>query len=152
MQIDFKPADSSDIETLITMMRELYAHDAIPFNESRTRNVLPLILKNRNIGRVYLVQVDKQTIGYFVLTFGFSLEFGGRDAFVDELFVNESYRGKGVGKATLQFIEDVCRQNEISAVHLEVERANTRAQEVYRAAGYKDHERYLLTKWIDEKT
>jgi ribosomal protein S18 acetylase RimI-like enzyme len=34
-------------------------------------------------------------------------------------------------------------------LHLEVERANTAAQGVYRRAGFKDHDRYLLTKWLD---
>ena len=46
------------------------------------------------------------------------------------------------------FLADVCRTEGIAALHLEVERANTIAQEVYRKQGFKDHDRYLLTKWI----
>lgn len=86
--------------------------------------------------------------GYIVLTFGFSLEFHGRDAFVDELYVRNGYRGHGIGKASLRLVEEVCQKEGIKALHLEVDRQNLHAQNLYRKAGYKDHDRYLLTKWL----
>ncbi|MDB6031743.1 MAG: family N-acetyltransferase, partial [Verrucomicrobiales bacterium] len=42
----------------------------------------------------------------------------------------------------------LCHGEGITAVHLEVDRSNSRAQELYRKAGYADHDRFLLTKWI----
>jgi GNAT superfamily N-acetyltransferase len=83
-----------------------------------------------------------------VLTFGFSLEFHGRNALLDELYLREEFRGRGLGRASLVRAEEICRREGIRAVHLEVDRVNVRAQEVYRKAGYKDHDRYLLTKWL----
>ncbi len=53
-----------------------------------------------------------------------------------------------MGKASLQVAEEVCRERGIEALHLEVERENTNAQALYRKAGYKNHDRYLLTKWV----
>lgn len=60
----------------------------------------------------------------------------------------ESHRGQGIGKKTIEFIESVCPGLEIQAVHLEVERKNLVAQSFYRQVGFKDQERYLMTKWI----
>ena len=97
---------------------------------------------------VHLVSSRNEVIGYIVLTFGFSLEFHGRDAFLDELYLSEEYRGKGIGEASLGFVEALCQREGIKALHLEVERRNRRAQELYRQAGYQDHDRYLLTKWL----
>jgi ribosomal protein S18 acetylase RimI-like enzyme len=37
----------------------------------------------------------------------------------------------------------------VRALHLEVERANTAAQGLYRKFGFADHERYLFTRWIE---
>lgn len=52
-------------------------------------------------------------------------------------------------QAALQRVEEVCRMEGIRALHLEVDRGNTRAQELYRRVGYRDHDRYLLTKWLE---
>ena len=49
---------------------------------------------------------------------------------------------------TVGFAEGVCRGRGVRALHLEVERENTRAQSIYRRAGFVDHDRYLLTKWL----
>ncbi|WP_339380679.1 MULTISPECIES: GNAT family N-acetyltransferase [Cyanophyceae] len=87
-------------------------------------------------------------MGYIVLTFGYSLEFRGRDAFIDELYIRESYRGQGVGMSVIQFIESVCPSPEIQALYLEVERKKTAAQNLYQKVGSKDRDRYLMTKWI----
>ncbi len=98
---------------------------------------------------VHLIHWDAEVIGYVVLTFGFSLEFHGRAALLDELYVREQFRGRGAGKASLQWIEAICRREGVHAVRLEVERANTHARAVYRQAGYVAHDRYVLTKWLE---
>jgi ribosomal protein S18 acetylase RimI-like enzyme len=82
------------------------------------------------------------------LTLGYSFEFGGYDAFIDEVYIRESQRGRGIGKLALQMAEDECRALEVRALHLEVERENTNAQALYRKVGFVDHNRYLMTKRI----
>jgi GNAT superfamily N-acetyltransferase len=144
----FKLADTADINTLIDMMRNLYAHDHLAFDEQIARNAIPLILSDPSFGKVWLIQFEGEAIGYVVLTLGFSLEYRGRDAFIDELYIRESHRGLGLGKKVLQFVEEACRSLGVRALHLEVERANTNAQMVYRKAGFVDHDRFLMTKWI----
>ena len=84
--------------------------------------------------------------GYLVVCFGWSLEFQGRDAFVDELYVREAFRGQGLGTRALEVAADLCRASGVRALHLEVERRNTRAQDVYRRAGFVDREYYLMTR------
>ena len=150
MEATFRSAASSNVETLVKFMRGLYEHDHLPFDEPRARAGLEKILHDDAVGRVWMILDEGEAIGYAVLTFGFSLEFRGRDAFLDELYVAASHRGRGVGRQTLKFLEEVCHSLGIQALHLEVERANTRAQAVYRQAGFTDHDRYLMTKWISE--
>src|SRR2546426_9801736 len=84
-----------------------------------------------------------------LLTLGYSLEYRGRDAFVDELFVDENRRRQGIGRKAMQFLERACRDLEVRALHLEVERPNVGAQVLYRKFGFVDHDRYLMTKHIE---
>ncbi|HAA27466.1 MAG TPA: GNAT family N-acetyltransferase [Cyanobacteria bacterium UBA8553] len=147
MEINFKIANKSDHETLLELIQEFYEVEHLPFDDNTIR-ALVKILNDESLGRVWLIQDGQEAIGYVVLTFGYSLEFRGRDALIDELYIREGYRRQGVGTNTLQFVEDVCSSLEVEALHLEVARGNTAAQSLYRQAGFADHDRYLMTKWI----
>jgi ribosomal protein S18 acetylase RimI-like enzyme len=148
MSLQILPAEASDIELLVVFMRDFYIHEAMTFDEQRTRQTLQRLIGNPSFGRVFLLEFAGEKVGYTVLTFGFSLEFHGRDAFVDELYIVAEHRGRGIGKQALDFLADVCRNESIAALHLEVDHVNTIAQEVYRKQGFQDHNRYLLTRWV----
>ena len=148
LHLSFPPAVSTDSETLLPMMREFYLHEELAFDEAKARRALEGILGNDSFGEVFLILSDQTIAGYAVLTYGYSLEFHGRDAFVDELFLHEQFRGQGIAGQTLEFLASVCRENGIQALHLEVERKNAAAQRAYQKFGFADHDRYLLTKWV----
>jgi len=148
MNAQFSLAAPSDEDLVIELMREFYVIEHLEFVENIARIALRQILADPFWGFVFLMHVEEQIAGYLVLSFGFSLEFHGRDALVDELYVREEYRGQGLGTRSLQHVEAVCRKEGIHALHLEVDRGNQRGQEFYRRAGYRDHDRYLLTKWL----
>jgi diamine N-acetyltransferase len=149
IDLNFKLATTDGIETLLAMMRGLYSHDGLAFDEAVARRALLGLIGDDKLGRVFLILLANEIIGYAVLTFGYSLEFHGRDAFVDEIYLRDEYRGQGIGKRALEFLAGVCKENGVSALHLEVERGNAHAQAVYRKFGFKDHDRYLMTKWTN---
>jgi diamine N-acetyltransferase len=146
MEAVFKPAGAADFDALLPMIRALCEADATPFDETKVRRALSQVVADERLGLVRLIEAGGEAAGYVVLTFGFSLEFGGRDAFIDELYVRDEFRGRGLGRRAIELAERECRARGIRALHLEVERANTRAQELYRRTGFRDHDRYLLTK------
>jgi GNAT superfamily N-acetyltransferase len=147
----FRIAERVDIETLLEFMREYYEFDHLPFNQQVARSALAEFVDDESLGRVWLISYEGTAIGYLVLTLGYSLEYGGRDAFIDEVYIRASHRGRGIGQSALIFAEDVSRSLGVRALHLEVERANTNAYGVYRKAGFIDHDRYLMTKRISER-
>jgi ribosomal protein S18 acetylase RimI-like enzyme len=95
-----------------------------------------------------LIRAEAEAIGYLVLTLGYSIECGGRDAFIDEVYLRVEYRGQGIGRQTIAFVETQCRALGVRALHLEVARDNTNAYALYRKVGFVDHDRYLMTKRI----
>lgn len=146
----FVPAAPGDVDLLLGMMRELYLHDGTPFDAEWHRAPLVPLLADGALGRVWIARAGAEPAGYLVLTFGYSLEFGGRDAFVDELYLREGFRGAGLGRRALETASEACREMGVRALHLEVERTNVAAQGFYRRLGFRDHDRYLLTRWIGE--
>ena len=149
MTVRFSLAGPADEELVLELMREFYAIERLTYIEDAARAALRQILESHSHGLVTLMHAGEALAGYVVLTFGFSLEFHGRDALVDELYVREPYRGRGAGTLTLAFVEELCRTEGIRALHLEADRGNERAQRLYERAGYRDHHRFLLTKWLD---
>jgi ribosomal protein S18 acetylase RimI-like enzyme len=141
-------ASPADLEVLVEMAREFYAFEHLPWDEAEMRRAMSMILADDALGEVWLVRRGGEAVGYFVLGLGFSVEFQGRDAFLDELYLREGHRGGGLGRRAIQQAEAVCRARGVRAFHLEVERGNTNAQAFYRRLGFKDHDRYLLTKWV----
>ena len=139
---------SPEVDRVLAMMRQLYEHDAIAFDEPVARAALTELARSPERGIAWIVKEDGEAAGYCIVTFGYSLEFHGVDAFLDELYVCGPHRGRGLGRRAIALAEDLCRERGVRALHLEVERANTGAQAVYRKLGFRDHDRYLLTKWI----
>lgn len=146
--VEFKRATVADIETLLPLLREFYAFEHLVFEEVGLRAALRGILENPVHGHIYLIEAGGEWLGYTVLTLGYSLEFRGVDAFVDELYLREAARGRGLGKQALEFLAEVCRTLGIKALHLEVDHSNQRAQSVYQTFGFQNHDRHLMTKWL----
>src|ERR1700730_16064853 len=94
-EVRFDPAGTSSLGDLLVLMRELYAIVHIPFEEEAARDALVPLLSEDAIGRAWLIHVGGATVGYVVVTFGWSLEFHGKDALVDELYVREAWRHQG---------------------------------------------------------
>lgn len=144
----FRPAETFDIEILLALCRELYVHDGTPFHEERHRPAIAELIAHPDWGRIFLIEIAGEIAGYMVFTLGYSLEFAGRDAFLDELYLREPFRGRGIGTAATEYLCHFAKSLGVRAIHLEVERANTPAQEFYRKHDFKDHERYLMTRWM----
>jgi GNAT superfamily N-acetyltransferase len=149
MKITYPAAGPEDWANLLAMMKELQADDpwSCPFDEGETGPVVKDLLRSPEVGRVWFIAADGEKIGYIVMSFDFSLEYRGRNAWVDEFFVRPSHRGLGIGSQALQFFFEQAKRLGIAVVHLEVNRGNP-AIGLYRRMGFEDHDRYLMSKWI----
>jgi diamine N-acetyltransferase len=146
MNIHFRSAKQNDIDMLLEMMAAFNAIDGYHFDENITRNNLLRFISNEQLGRLWMIAADEGIIGYVALSFGFSFEFKGPTAFIDELYLQDAYRGKGVGGLAIDFIDQQAQQSGIKALHLEVERHNEKGKRLYVRKGFVEHERALMTK------
>jgi ribosomal protein S18 acetylase RimI-like enzyme len=149
-QVSFRPATRDDEADLLRMVRSLAEQQpgAYYFDEPVVRTVLRQFLADPSLGRAWIFSDGATIAGYIVLTLGYSFEYHGRDAFVDELYVEPQYRKRGIGREAMKFVEEQARTMGVTALHLEVDRGNDPALELYQRAGYEHHDRYLMTKWM----
>jgi diamine N-acetyltransferase len=152
MAILFQEAAPNHLPELISMMKELQSDDpwSCRFDESLASDALEDLLRDPSLGRVWLIADGSETIGYIVMSFDYSLEYRGKNAWVDEFYIRGTHRGQGIGAQALDFFVEQARELGVKVVHLEVNHGNP-AIELYRRKGFEDHQRYLLTKWIAER-
>jgi len=148
MPFSVRIAEPGDLERLLPLVRELWTHELMQWHETATPAALARLLRDGSLGRVWIAEESGAPIGYLVLCFGYSLEYLGRDAFVDELYVEPALRGSGLGAQLLAAADTACSALGIAALHLEVDHENPRARELYARAGFRDHARHLMTKSI----
>ena len=146
--VQLEVAASSAVQEILDLMQQFYPEARYPFDREKARAALEPFLADPALGRTWLFRDGAAAVGYFVLTLGWSLEYGGRDAFVDELFVSPSHRGRGLGRRALEVIDEACRELGVRALHLEAEKDNLPAAGLYRQRGFEDHGRRLMTKTV----
>ena len=111
--------------------------------EARQNGILPL-LEGIPHGAAYLIGPPRAPIGYVIVTFGWSVEFGGLDGFIDEIYVRPGVRGRGVASETLQSLPRALAGAGLKALHLEVDRDDTAKHRLYARAGFRERDRYML--------
>ena len=127
-----KRADTQHLPLLLTLVEAFCALDQHPYEPARIESALRPLLEQDDFGVVYLVNDDQ---GYVVITWGYSLESGGREGLVDELYLRQ--RGQGVGTQVMQALFEDLRGRGIVKMFLETERHNARARTFYARQGFE---------------
>lgn len=143
-------ANPSDVDQLVNLMTAFNASQGYAFDAEAGRRNLAEFLAASSLGRIWLVLSAGRPLGYVVLVFGFSFEYGGRDAFIDEFFLEASARGRGWGRRTLEYVLREAQALGVHALHLEVEPHNEPAWGLYERSGFRGSGRPLLTKRLKE--
>ena len=140
----FKPLQTSDIKTIVSMMQEFYAIDNYPIDIEISKTLFIEFLEKPHLGKCWLIYSDREIVGYVILTFVFSFEYKGTIAFLDELYIAAKARGKGIGKLALDFIHQEAISLSLKIIYLEVEGHNEIAQKLYLSKDFVVHNRKLM--------
>jgi diamine N-acetyltransferase len=146
-RLELVPVTGPDLPLLEQLVRAYYVEDGPAFHEDRQPAALAALTAGEPFGRAWLIRLDGRPVGYVVLSWGFSVEAGGREACVDEFYLMPEVRNHGLGSSALALVEDEARNLAVRRVFLEVQRGN-RVIELYRRAGYVDHDRFLMSKFL----
>ena len=142
--VQFKIVQLPDIEIITQMMSDFYAIDNYPIDIERSKKLFHEFIENENLGKAWLIYDSEVIVGYVILTFVFSFEYGGKIAFIDEFYLKEKARGKGIGNKTVAFIKSESTKLSLKLLYLEVENHNEKAQKLYLAHDFAIHNRKLM--------
>lgn len=148
MDLRLTVATPADYPLLEPMLIDFKVGDPEPRSE-RELVALRALLAAPALGAVYTIDGDGRAIGFAILCWGYSVEYGGRDAILDEFYILPELRGRGLGLRVLGLLADEARRHDIVAVHLEVLAFEARNFNLYARAGYTDRGSRLMTRRLN---
>lgn len=145
MSVSLIPATEKDCETVIVLSLALAREEGTSF-KGRQETAIELLLGTVEFGRIFLIDESGVKVGYAALSWGFSIEYGGRDGFLDEFYIVKERRGQGIGAAALHLLEKEAFAEGLVALHLEVLKDNKAAADFYHRNGYADQRSLFMSK------
>jgi ribosomal protein S18 acetylase RimI-like enzyme len=122
----------ADLDLLLILSAEFNEIDRHPYNPDRVRRAMVPLLRSDDLGVVYVLG---DGLGYALVTWGYSIESGGRDALLDEIYVRE--QGKGLGGRLLhEVLRDLAGRG-LPRVFLETESHNVAVRRFYTRYGFE---------------
>ena len=141
---EIKMATPQHLADLLPLVRAYHNFEEIRMSDTRRLEAIRPLLTNDALGRIWLIRTQQEIIGYIVITFGYSIELQGRDAYVDEFFISQPSRGLGLGSKVIAHIKSELAKYNVVALHLEVAKTNEQAQHFYSSLGFTARDRYGL--------
>lgn len=144
--IHVRRADPADTEVIGRLIRSLAAYEGhaaeVRFSDSQLRRAL-----SGDVPRLHALLAERRgkIIGMLTYTVDFAIWVGGDVVRVDDVFVSESARRKGVGTALFDGLARICAAAGMTA-RWEIESANASAQAFYRSLGV-DIGPKIIARW-----
>jgi GNAT superfamily N-acetyltransferase len=120
-----------DLDRLIELHRQFCELDQHPFTEGRVRAGFGPLLADDAHGVVWIID---EPAAYAILTWGWSIEAGGFEAVLDEIYASQ--RNTGLGAALIEHVIARARTRGIARIFLETERHNERGRRLYARHGF----------------
>lgn len=137
-------AKPEDFDRLAPLVTAFHQEEGIAMDADARRNAVMPILEGSPHGAIYLIGPGRAPIGYIFVCFGWSIEFGGMDGFIDEFFIRPGVRGRGIGSEVLRQLPKALGAAGMKALHLEVAHDNDRAQNLYTRLRFEARKDYML--------
>ena len=137
-------ATPQDLPRLLPLVAAFHQEFGLDLSQEQRETAITPLLEGSPYGAVWLMGPTIAPIGYVIITFGWSVEFGGMDGFVDEIYVRPAVRGRGIATEVLEQLPKTLAQTGLCALHLEVDRTDEKIVSIYRRQVLKALPAYML--------
>jgi len=136
--VTFDLARSEDVPQLTELLGLLLAQEAdFAPDPERQRRALNAIVADASIGRIYVMRERAELIAMASLLYTVSTAEGGKAAWLEDLVVRPSRRGRGIGRMLLQQVAARARADGVLRLTLLTDPGNERAHALYRGLGFE---------------
>ena len=135
MNYTIRPMQRQDKPIIMEMMRVFYASPAVHTNGSEEIFAADIdaCVGDSPYAEGFVMEAEDTIIGYVMVAKSYSTEFGKPCIWIEDLYLQDAYRGQGLGEA---FMTYVTHRYTDCIFRLEVEADNHRAMQLYEKCGF----------------
>jgi len=133
--VSIRQATPHDEEAVLTLMEGFCLSEDKTFQRDQALTGLSPLLESDTHGVVLIAESELVLVGYSVICWSWSVEIGGAEACLDEIYV--SSRDKGIGSLLIGATREVCVAHGMRRIFLETEAINEGARRLYERHGFK---------------
>lgn len=140
-----------DREVFLRLAEEMYGSDAVlkPIPKEYHERTFAELMRSNEYAEGYLLEWDGEIAGYGLTAKTFSQEAGGMVIWIEELYILEPFRSKGLGKEFFQYLEEHM-EPQVKRLRLETEFENDRARKLYGRLGFEELEYMQMVKSVSD--
>jgi GNAT superfamily N-acetyltransferase len=134
INVEVRDGTPADVPLLLKFIHAMAEFEKLTV--SATEESLQAALFGKHpAARALLAFVDDKPVGYATYFFSFTSMMGRRALWLDDLFVDPAFRGKGLGKALMAYVARIAVENRCARLEWIVLDWNTSAMEFYQRLG-----------------
>lgn len=134
-------ATTKDLNILHELIQKQFLEHEIDYENDQLKSAIDQMLTNDNLGFFLIAKEKNRSLGFAVISFAWTLEHGGKSAWLDELYVLPEHRNAGIGSAIVDRLFIEAKEKGCLAVDLEVESDHRRAENLYVRKGFQKLDR-----------
>jgi GNAT superfamily N-acetyltransferase len=132
-----RKATIGDLDAMVAMVGSLFALEPdFAADPAKQRRALEAILGSGAAAAFVAATDEGRAVGMATVQLTVSTAEGGPSGLLEDLFVEEQYRRRGVAAALVGAVEAWCAERGATRVQLLADRDNERALRFYDSAGY----------------
>ena len=133
--LNIRPIIKDDKKIFLTLSREFYNSPAVlaPIKDEYHENAFRELMRSRDYLECFILEYDGKVAGFGLLNITYCHEAGGKVIWIEELYIRENFRSRGIGREFFAFVE---KNFPALRYRLEVEKENERAVKLYKSLGY----------------
>lgn len=134
--LEIRPAVEADVDLVLTFIRKIAEYGDLSDEVSATaEDIRAALFGPQPVAHAVLASWGTEPAGFAIYSFTFASFVGKTGIFVENLYVEQGHRNKGVGKAMLVYLARLGRQLGCGRLEWAVLNWNERAMEFYQDLG-----------------
>ncbi len=143
-ELKIRPAMEADTAVILEFIRRLAVYEKLEHQMDTDERRLRKALFEERQAEVVLAEVEETPVGFALFFHNFSTFKGQRGLYLEDLFVDKPYRGRGYGKALLLHLVGIARERGCRRMEWSALDWNAPAIGFYRSLGAQSLDEWLL--------
>jgi len=141
--VQIRPARAEDVPRLCEFAEELLHKWDARTTARDAQRVYEKVLKSPELGVIFVAEIEGVLCGFTYACHEWRSEYGGETMDLVELFVEHSWRNRGVGRSLLQRLVDQARSRGIRRFTSQVHPGNAAIERALETCGFDPERRTL---------